>query len=335
MNEGNFNIGNYIAQINTNLAKTYSLPTINHSFEEGRRKGIGGSDIAAILNLNPYKSAFEVYLEKVEGYRQDLSTNQNVQRGIKYENEVARRYQERTSKEVLASGQCNHAIYPFLIANPDGLIKDEMKGVEFKTVGRHAAINWGSEESKLIPEYYFLQIHHYMLVLDYMEWDVAALFADTDELWNEGVNNYELRIYTFHRDKRIDDIILEHAINFWQNHVERKIPPAIDFERPDAPSLIKALYNRIEKKTVYLSEEFMHYAHKMKQAKQSIKKWQEVYDENQALILNEMGNAEIAFLEDGSSLHRKAITSKEYTVKAKEYIRLDFKENKGVQNDRK
>lgn len=29
-----------------------------------RQKGIGGSDIGAILGLNKYKTAFEVYLEK-------------------------------------------------------------------------------------------------------------------------------------------------------------------------------------------------------------------------------------------------------------------------------
>lgn len=31
---------------------------------EERRKGIGGSDIAAILGLSPWKTAYQVYQEK-------------------------------------------------------------------------------------------------------------------------------------------------------------------------------------------------------------------------------------------------------------------------------
>ena len=34
---------------------------------DARRKGLGGSDIAAVLGISPYKSAYEVYEEKEIG----------------------------------------------------------------------------------------------------------------------------------------------------------------------------------------------------------------------------------------------------------------------------
>jgi len=37
-----------------------------------RQKGIGGSDVGAILGLNKYKSAFQVYLDKTEEITADF-----------------------------------------------------------------------------------------------------------------------------------------------------------------------------------------------------------------------------------------------------------------------
>ena len=37
----------------------------NAEFSALRRNGIGGSDVAPILNLSPYSNAYKIYLEKI------------------------------------------------------------------------------------------------------------------------------------------------------------------------------------------------------------------------------------------------------------------------------
>jgi len=44
------------------LAKTLDMP--REQWLELRRQGIGGSDAAAILGMNPWKSPMDVWLEK-------------------------------------------------------------------------------------------------------------------------------------------------------------------------------------------------------------------------------------------------------------------------------
>ena len=45
------------------LAKTLGMP--REQWLELRKKGIGGSDSAAIVGLDRYRSAFDVYAEKI------------------------------------------------------------------------------------------------------------------------------------------------------------------------------------------------------------------------------------------------------------------------------
>jgi predicted phage-related endonuclease len=44
------------------LAKTLDMP--REEWLVLRRKGIGGSDVSAILGINPWKTAMDVWLEK-------------------------------------------------------------------------------------------------------------------------------------------------------------------------------------------------------------------------------------------------------------------------------
>ena len=46
-----------------------------------RKQGIGGSDVAAIMGLSPWKSALGVYLDKVSDFTDE--DNDNLKRGRK------------------------------------------------------------------------------------------------------------------------------------------------------------------------------------------------------------------------------------------------------------
>ena len=60
------------------LAKTLDMP--REEWLLLRRKGIGGSDAAAIVGLNRWRSAFDVYAEKV-GLKPEQPDNEAMRRG--------------------------------------------------------------------------------------------------------------------------------------------------------------------------------------------------------------------------------------------------------------
>lgn len=278
-----------------------------------RRTGLGGSDIATLLGLNPYGSAHQLYLEKVEGYSQDLSDKESVIWGNLLESAIAERYSQITGKEVYESGTIRHSIYPYFLGNCDRLTRLEKRGLEIKNVGFRMANTWGESGTKQIPEYYYTQIMHYLFVFDYDFWDVAVL-----------IGGQELRIYTFERDKEFDQIIIDAGTKFWKEHVEAKIPPPIDCEAPNAKELIKRIYNKVNEDIIELDDQLIKWRDVWINAKAEVKKYQAIADGAQSHILGEMKNAERGILRDGSSFVRKLIKTKEHTVSASEYVNFRY-----------
>ena len=79
-----------------NLQGNKKLTTLSFTNEEDwlelRTKGIGGSDIGAILGLNSHSSPLKVYRQKVEGYKEDLSDNIFIKKGKELENLILTNY---------------------------------------------------------------------------------------------------------------------------------------------------------------------------------------------------------------------------------------------------
>ena len=63
-----------------------------------RKRGIGGSDAAAVCGLNPYSSPLQVYLDKTSG--ENGYDNEAMRQGRDLEEYVARRFTEETGRKV-------------------------------------------------------------------------------------------------------------------------------------------------------------------------------------------------------------------------------------------
>ena len=64
-----------------------------------RKRGIGGSDAGAVCGLNPYRTAMQVYYDKISD---DIEENDNeaMRQGRELEEYVAKRFAEATGKKV-------------------------------------------------------------------------------------------------------------------------------------------------------------------------------------------------------------------------------------------
>ena len=62
-----------------------------------RKNGIGGSDASSILNLNPYRSSVNVYMDKIDE-NIEIKTNMKMILGKKLEDFVAKEFFNQTGK---------------------------------------------------------------------------------------------------------------------------------------------------------------------------------------------------------------------------------------------
>ena len=90
-----------------------------------RKKGIGGSDASSILNLNPYRSSVNVYMEKIDE-NIEIKTNMKMILGEKLEEFVAKEFCNQTGKKVRnLNGILRNHKYPYAIANLDKVVVSE------------------------------------------------------------------------------------------------------------------------------------------------------------------------------------------------------------------
>ena len=179
-----------------------------------RQKGIGGSDVGAILGVNKWKTAFQVYLDKTEEIVQVDEPSEAAYWGTELEDMVAREFAKRTGKKVRRD--TTHFVskeYPFMVANIDRRVVGENAILECKTVNQYGAKEWEGDE---IPPSYLLQVQHYLYVTGAERGYIAALIGGQHFIWKEVA-----------KDEELIKIIIDAESEFW-NMVVNKTPPALD-----------------------------------------------------------------------------------------------------------
>src|SRR5437763_1146164 len=97
-----------------------------------RRAGLGGSEISALAGLNPWMSAFDLWLLKC-GLAEPQPQTPIMKVGLKLEPAIAELYSEETGLELETCPLMRHETIPFIQGSPDRLVKGQPKGVELKT----------------------------------------------------------------------------------------------------------------------------------------------------------------------------------------------------------
>ena len=122
------------------LADTRKLT--HEEWLEYRKRGIGGSDAAAVLGLNPYTSAYAVYHEKLS-LAEPFEGNDKTRLGSDLEEYVAKRFTEIMSERgtPLKVHRLNAILrsrdHPFMLADVDRMIVGENVGLECKTTSNN------------------------------------------------------------------------------------------------------------------------------------------------------------------------------------------------------
>nr|DAX37323.1 MAG TPA: Exonuclease [Caudoviricetes sp.] len=187
-----------------------------NNFLTQRKKGIGGSDIAAILGVSKFKTALDVYLSKTTD--QPEQKGEHLYWGHALENPIIDRFIRDTGANVIRQPEMRrHPDYEWAIANADALItnSDTIEAIlEIKTSSAFKSREWGADDTDEVPIEYIAQVQWYMWIYNLQEAYIAALI---------GGNQY--RQYHITRDDELIAMLAEKAQAFWQNHVIPRIPP--------------------------------------------------------------------------------------------------------------
>jgi putative phage-type endonuclease len=232
-----------------------------------KQKGIGGSDVATILGLNPYKSIFTLWLEKTGQIEPpDLSGNESVEWGNILEPVVREKFARETGFEVFENPYVlQHDTHEFMIANIDGEVVDPQFGVrgilEIKTAGERMRDQWIEGP----PHHYMLQIQHYLAVLDYPYAYVAVL-----------IGGQTFKYFLIERDDYVIDQIIQAEADF-MHLVENKIAPEISGHEADSNYLAEA-FPEDNGETGELNRELEGYALRYSMLQTQMKELQEEAD---------------------------------------------------------
>ena len=197
----------------------------------GRTNGIGGSDAAAIVGMNPYKTNVELFEEKIGCHiPEDISDKPYVIYGKKAEKYIRGLFQlnypgyrvEHHEFRILQSIQ-----YPFMQASLDGELTDRerRKGIlEIKTSNILCSMQYEKWKDR-IPDNYYIQVLHYLLVTGF---EFVVLRAHLDSSWGKEIRT-QVRHYFIERNEVQEDLnyLLQKEIEFWEYVESGRRPPLI------------------------------------------------------------------------------------------------------------
>jgi putative phage-type endonuclease len=199
-----------------------------------RQGFIGGSDIASIFGVSPWKTAYELWEEKTSGWVEESSEAREkvLNRGKKLEPLVIEMLQEEKDVWVLERNQIHtDPEHSFLRAEIDfeyaiGNDPANIGNGDVKTVHPFAAKDWGEEGTDEFPIYYCLQFMHGLMVTGRKVCMVAALIGADD-----------LRVYEVKRDEELIAEIRKRAVSFWFDNIANRVPPPIQTSEDAAKML--------------------------------------------------------------------------------------------------
>ena len=182
-----------------------------------RKEGIGGSDAGAVCGMNPYRSAMDVFCDKVSAEVEETD-NEAMRQGRDLEDYVARRFMEATGLKVRRSNvMYRNREYPFMLADVDRLVVGERAGLECKTASAYSADKW---KDGRIPAHYEIQCHHYMAVTGLDAWYLAVVIL------GRGFQYIKIE-----RDEELIRNLVQIETDFWNDHVLAGVMPEPDGSR--------------------------------------------------------------------------------------------------------
>lgn len=259
----------------------------NKLWLDERRKGIGGSEAAALFGESPFTSKLELYRSKILPKEDEQS--EFFRWGHLLEPVIVSEFSDRTGMKAQSEGEIIWSKkYPHAFATLDAsIVADDRDGpgqLEIKTSGFGAGF-----EGEELPMHIQIQTQAGLLCTGW-DWGAGA--------WLEMLQRrMDWRVFDAH--KEFQQMLGEAIEAFWRDHIEKQIPPAPDGSASSAAA-IKALYPEGSDERRELDQEWMARRDELEFHKDRIKIHETELDKLKQKFQVELAMHDFGAMPDGS-----------------------------------
>ena len=187
-------------------------------WHDNRAKGIGGSEIAAILGKSPWATPYSVWSSKT-GKIPPKEETPAMRFGTMLESLIAELYMaEKGIRLTKITNSVAHPLHPEVRCTPDYVDLDN-KDVPILSIkySPYGYAEWGEPGTDQIPKHCLLQCYWEMEVFDREQCDVAVSFGKP-----------EYKLYHVKRDRELGAWLIKQACAWCQKHIVEGVEPEVD-----------------------------------------------------------------------------------------------------------
>jgi len=251
--------------------------------KSSRLGGIGASECGAILGVDPYQSAYDIWLKKT-GKVDAEGDSEPAFIGNEIEGTIGRLAEHELGRRVVRPTSTFKHPNEVMLANIDFMLDQAKRGaeiVEAKSTG--IMDGWGEPGTDMVPERVLVQVTAQMMCAGSNVAHVARLL---------GRFGFSFDMYVVRLNESLAASIEESVCDFWHNCVQKDIPP--DDSIP-ALEIVKAVRRTEGKSTVVKPELVSAYL----QANEASKAAEKLCDDAKAALMAAMGDAQLGVSEAG------------------------------------
>lgn len=274
-------------------------------WDEIRSRGLGGSEIAAVVGLSPWVSRFALYHRK-RGTIGKQEVNTGMDWGTRLEPAIARAFCEQHPEYApRLGGTYHHAERAWQIGNPDMLLAPacecpdvihecdlpEPTGLlEVKTAHTYDAHEWGPTGTDEIPPYYRCQVLWYLDVFELPRAHLAVLIGGSD-----------YREYVIEYVAEEAEWLREQGEAFWADVVAERAP---GIDGHDATyAAVRELHPEIERGVDAHLDPVTYGEYAVTKA--ALIDAQTVHNQAKSVLLNQMGEAQYGAVNETRVVRRQ------------------------------
>ena len=182
------------------------------NFDEFRRKGLCGSDIAAIHGKSPWQTPLDVYKRIQDGDKMSPTDEERKWWGQELEGSIAKRYELLHEVKGRRNLQIIHDSYDFIRGNCDWYNGKLL--VEIKNQDARYERNWYINGEWCIPAHYKFQVNHYACILNPDRIVFCVLFGGN-----------KMVTIPYKRNLKLESLLLEKSLEWWEKHIVKDVAP--------------------------------------------------------------------------------------------------------------
>lgn len=246
------------------------------------RGGIGGSEVAALLDLSPWLTPLSVWEAKM-GIAQETAETEAMRWGIRNEKHIIDDMLECLElRDCRLENVDTKKVSGYMRGTADALIFEsgfnapaKLRCIFEAKTSRHGN-GFGDDGTDDIPEHYMCQVQHYLEVFDCEQAYLGCLLAGS-----------ELRIYPIKRNRDIGRLLRDTCNKFWREHVLTKTPPP-----PSSYAECSRIWKRSNESYTFADSQTLDLLAQIKQGQAQIKELEKLVDGQKKQLCSFIAEAE-------------------------------------------